>query len=244
MNRNPDPPPTDLMPIHFGPCVCGRWPGLPQSEGWAVLAGWDDGAVEWVDGPADLTTPTHFAPHMAPHSPIRRRRPPVPGERVPVRLSYPFQGELGRPFWCHVPGALAVYNGYESEADLAEARIVRAALVAVSETEEPGNGGPARRAIAEVAEALTFDDLLDLPPRDGPLAVIDAARSGESQTERFCGWRWSSIGSCGDVDAWALWREIDGVGHLLLTAAWEPHVTAFQGGHRLLGSDEIAYLAR
>lgn len=205
-----------------------------------MLAGWDDAAVEWLAGPADLTTMTPFAPLMSPHSSIRRQRAPVPGERAPVRLSYPFQGELGRPFWCHVPGALAVYNGYETESDIGEARILRAVLVALSESEEPGNGRPARRAIAEVLDALSFDDLTELPPRDGRLAFVDAARSGKTRTERFGAWRWSSIASCGEDDTWALWREVDGIGNLLLTAAWDPHTTAFQVGHRPLGTDEIA----
>lgn len=113
----------------------------------------------------------------------------------------------------------------------------------MSEAEEPGNGGMARRAVVEVAEALTFEDILGLPPQDSPVALLDAARSGLSSVERFGPWRWSSIGSCGEDDAWALWHELDGVGHLVLTVASEPHATAFEAGHRLLGSEEITALA-
>jgi len=241
MTPNPDPPPPDLLPIHFGPCVCGTWPGLPEPESWAALAGWDDHIVEWISGPADLATPTPLANgHGA--SALWRQRPPVPGERAPVRLGYPFQGQLGEPFWCHVPGALAHYNGYEIESDFDETRVVRAALQQNAETAEPGNGRPVRRAVVLVDKVLTLDDLGRLPPRDGPAGLLEEVRSARREIERCGPWGYL-VGRLGDDDAvWALWREQGDGARMLL--AWAPgrHVPAFQAGHRPLSPDELAVL--
>ena len=187
--------------------VCGNTPSHKKASGFALEV--EDECIEWPEAGEIVPTDEKYW--------CRRNELPQVGELHTVKVTYPFNHELGEEFWVLFMPGLSYFNGWEEYPDeIAKSGIIKCRFEQI--LEEHIKHGWIQVTVLEVVplaevckvlRAVNYDEDTDWNVEEY-----------DDKLEYGC-WKYYSWNCQGDVGGWSLiYTDEMGVHHIILRNQW------------------------